>query len=260
MLDPKFLNAIFKMSWFDDFSEALRFLTVLPFPVGRKSSEAPRDLARAVRFFPAAGWIIAAISWVIFKTAGLFFPHPIPSLALLAGPILLSGGLHMDGFADFCDGFFSGRDRAGTLAIMKDSRVGAWAVIGSCLLLLIKWEFLKVLSSGPGAFFTAILAGRMALAGLSAFLPYAGAEDGLGRGLAGRVGTGTLLAAGLWLVPLALFYPRGLMLFAAASFFILALGIWFKKKLGGFTGDLLGATSELTELFVLAVAACGVRA
>lgn len=237
-----------------DFVNAVRFLTVVPLPADPSYRE--DDLPRAMFYFPAAGLLIAAASYGVFMLAESFFPANIAALVLLIAPVLITGGLHVDGFADFCDGFFGGRGKDDILRIMKDSRVGAWGALGVALLMITKFELLKTLPYGAAAYFLALAASRWAQVFLSVFLKYAGAGGGIGERVAQRTGRRELLGASVFVMLPALWFPvQGLLILALLVPFIAGLGTYFKKKVGGMTGDLYGAAGELTEIFVLLAAA-----
>ena len=104
----------------NSFLTALRFLTIVPLGDSRQTGE----LLKTMLFFPAVGFLIGLASLGFFLIAEKFLPAHIAVLVLMASPLFLSAGLHLDGFTDFCDGFFGGRDKEGILRIMKDSRIG----------------------------------------------------------------------------------------------------------------------------------------
>ncbi len=242
----------------NDFLEALRFLTILPLP----SSQKPRkdSLARAMFFFPLAGFLIGIVSLVLFKLFQSFFPARVANLILLAAPIVLSGGLHVDGFADFCDGFFAGKSKADTLRIMKDSRIGVCGAVGVFLLLLFKFELLQELPLKTWSFLMMMTASRWAQVILSFYLPYAGLPGGLGEQVARKVGTRELVGASVILFFVTLpVKGAGFFVFLGLLVFLALLGWAFQKKVGGLTGDLLGAASEMTEIFVLLLITAMVR-
>src|SRR5262249_23936482 len=120
---------------------ALHFLTILPLPQTLKVKD--NDLARSVGYFPLIGVMLGVLSagvYVIaFRWTGL-----VPALMTsVISTIILSGALHLDGFADLCDAFYAGKNKEHILAIMKDSHVGAMAVVGLICLLALKFTFLS---------------------------------------------------------------------------------------------------------------------
>jgi len=237
------------------FFAALRFFTRLPVPawVGHSSEQ----LNHAARYFSLVGIIVGAIGAAVTWLAGLLWP---PSLAILAGmiaTILATGAFHEDGLADSIDGFGGGWTREQVLVIMKDSRIGSYGAIGIALALLVKFNALAHLLTVLPAptLFAALIAGhavsRFASTTLIFALDYARDDDtSKSRPLATRLGKGELAAAATFgLAPCLLLpaVPVALALALAAAVTLLAAR-YFVKRIGGYTGDALGATQQLTEL------------
>jgi len=236
-------------SWFDDVCEAVRFLTVFKLPSRNFMPE--NGLARAMIFFPAVGLVIGGLSFVCFNVASSFFPPRIATLFLLIAPILMSGGLHMDGFADFCDGFFGGKSKTDILRIMKDPNVGALGAVGVALLMLVKFELLCAVPDKIIIFLLAMAVSRWSQVVLSFFLPYAGLGGGMSQRVAGKITSREVLGATLFLMPFLFWLGKEeIFILAGVVPFLFLIGLYFKSKIGGVTGDLLGAASELTEVFV----------
>ena len=233
-----------------EFLEAVRFLTILPVP-GQPKQE---NLARAMFFFPLVGFLIGIVAWAVTQLLSLDLFVRLEALALVTFPILLTGGLHVDGFADFSDGFFGAKTREEVFRIMRDSRVGVWGVVGVTLLPFWKWELLASVPGRGGALLLSLTAGRWAQVVLAYFLPYANPEGGLGQWVAKKVRVRELVGASAFLSVLVfLLKGKGLLCFIALLPFLAGIGFLFRKRVGGLTGDLLGATSEMTEVFVLLV-------
>lgn len=240
-------------SFLGDFRTALRFLTVFPLPGG--TDPVTSNLARATVFFPLVGFLIGAVSLGLYLLARPFLPPDAADLILLLAPVALTGGLHLDGFADFCDGFFAGGNKAEILRIMKDPHIGVWGAVGLTMLLIAKWEFLHHLPAKAGFFLFAMIVSRWVQAAMAFCLPYAGAPGGLAERVAGKMTVGQWAGATFFLLPAFLLIPmKGWLVFPALAAFLICLGLFFQRRLGGITGDLLGAASELTELFVLVFA------
>lgn len=233
-----------------DFFEALRFLTILPFPARTKKTH----LARAMLFFPLVGFLIGMISLFITQAFSLYVFVRLHALALMTFPILLTGGLHVDGFADFCDGFFGGRGKEEVFRIMRDSRIGVWGALGVTLLLFWKWELLASLPGRSSALLLALTASRWAQVILAYFLPYANPDAGMGEAVAKKVKMRELIGSTASFV-LLIFFLKGPGVLCLLSLlpFLAAVGFFFKRRVGGITGDLLGAASEATEVFVFLV-------
>ncbi|SDE43947.1 adenosylcobinamide-GDP ribazoletransferase [Limimaricola pyoseonensis] len=204
--------------------------------------------------FPLAGLAVGGLAALVFWIASALGLPPGPAAALgLAAQIVLTGALHEDGLADCADGFWGGHTRERRLEIMRDSRVGSYGVLAIGLSLLIRWSALAV--AGPLALVAAAVASRAALLWPMHALPHARA-DGLAR-LAGRpdratLGRGCALALALCL-PFAGWHVVTLaiaLVLAAPGCAALA-----RAKIGGQTGDVLGATQQVTEMAALLVLA-----
>ena len=177
-------------------------------------------------------------------------------VAGMAVQVLLTGGLHEDGLADCADGFYGGQDKARRLAIMKDSQIGSYGALALMLALLARWAALAALISA-GEWAVIVAAGALArapMAVIMAFLPNA-----RGAGLAASVGApplaAALAAAGLAFgLAVALAGGIGLVMALAAGLAGLAVALVARTKIGGQTGDVLGAAAVLAEVCALSVA------
>ncbi|WP_267929031.1 adenosylcobinamide-GDP ribazoletransferase [Desulfolithobacter dissulfuricans] len=232
---------------------AFRFLTILPLPGRLGTTE--EELAGSVGSFPLIGLLLglicAAGAWVLW----LVLPSLPAAVCLTLLLLALSGGLHLDGLADTADGFFSARpDRTQILAIMRDSRIGAMGVIALIILLLLKTSALATLDRST-VVVTALLlplAGRSAIVLMMGLLPYARPEGGLGGLFYTRrsrlAALGSLAFAGLVTVWLAGTCGLGVLVFTMGTICLFAR--FCRKKIGGATGDTLGAACELAETFM----------
>lgn len=240
------------------FLRALQFLTVLPVPRLQKEDGAPAALASSALFFPLVGVLIGVLSYGVFWLASVGLPSRLSVLVLVFGPILLSGALHVDGLSDFCDGFFSARsNRDQVLKIMKDSRIGVMGALGVILVVLAKYELLVHLGARPWLFFFATAASRTMQVLLAFYQPYVGGPLGMGKDFVGCLARQDVAAA-VWITVL-LGLPLGFsVLFFEVLFLALLaclLGFWAIRRIGGVTGDVLGAGGEFSEVCVLTVAA-----
>jgi adenosylcobinamide-GDP ribazoletransferase len=237
------------------FFAALRFFTRLPVPawVGHSAEQ----LNHAARYFPLVGILVGGIGAAATWLAWLVLPLSLAVILGMAATLLATGAFHEDGFCDACDGFGGGWEKAQVLAIMKDSRIGSYGAIGIALLLLAKWNGLMELSDE--ALLPAIVAGhavsRFASTTLIFTLDYVRDDDsGKSKPLAVRMGPGELLAAGLFgLTPcLLLPYRETLVALGLVALTAWLAGRYFIRRIGGYTGDCLGATQQLAELaFIL---------
>ena len=247
------------------FQGALSFLTVFPSPCAITSVNAAERMSQALAWFPLVGGLIGGASAAIMRLASSFWSSEVSVLLGVVSLILFTGGLHLDGFADTVDGLAAGRDKEETLRIMQDSRVGALGAAGLFLLLGLKWS---VLSSIPTHRWVASLTAACALSRFSLVLaahyfPYVPGKSGLGRLVTERrsrqaLTAASVLAVGISMVSLGPFQ-------ACAAVGLTCVATWgfngfLFRRLGGITGDTLGALSEITETaLLLFLAAMGNR-
>ena len=238
---------------------AAQFLTRVP--LSRRAVEA-HELAGAVAYFPLVGAIVGgAVAGVIFLvTPVLGFDVAIVA-GLIAGA-LLTGALHEDGLADTCDGLGGGYTRERTLEIMRDSRIGSYGAVALVLLYAARFTLFRTL--GPWPLLLAYPAvsslARASSVALMAWLPNARKE-----GMAEDVGSAldrTTIAVGL-LTPLAiaalLCGRAALALAGVASLVTLGAALYLRRRLGGITGDALGAVNVVVEIASLAAAVAWTR-
>jgi adenosylcobinamide-GDP ribazoletransferase len=232
---------------------ALTFLTKVPWP-WRGEADAG-DLARSMLWFPWVGALLGLSYWGLW--AGLSRLLPLPGVAgvLLAFTVISTGGLHLDGLADTADGLGGGRTPEARLGIMKDSRVGAFGVLSLIVVLVLKFSFFLSLGGGAGTMGLILfpVVSRWSMVLLAYLSPYARPAGGLGQAMTSGVGFpvlagATVGAAVLAQVTLGL---RGLILLFASGLIIWLLSLYFRKRLGGVTGDVLGAANEIVEVLVL---------
>lgn len=241
------------MRWLRNCFAAFRFLTILPFP--GSFGNAGDDLRGSLPWFSLVGFVLggftAAGAWLAWQ----ILPVPVAAVALTFFLLSFSGAMHLDGLADTADGFFSARGRQEMLAIMRDSRIGVMGVAALVLVLLLKTACLSTLSQDAvvRAGLLIPLAGRSSLILMVTLLPYVRPEGGLATTLyAGRsswalfVALAVLIATGY----AALSLP-GIAAVAAAMLLVLFFAWYCRRKIGGATGDTLGASCELAETMVL---------
>jgi len=238
----------------NSFLAALQFLTICPFP--SRCSYGEKELGRSVIFFPVVGLILGAVSALMDWGFRWLWP-PLPSSVLtVLWMVAVSGGLHMDGLADTADGFLSSRPRERILEIMKDSRTGPMGVLAVVSTLLLKTAALSSIPDSVrwGVVFLMPLAGRCALVMAMALLSYARPEGGLVSAFSKprwAWTAPTLLIAVSWLSLRRL----GLALAGFSVLAVLVFSSWCRRKIGGFTGDTLGAGCEIAEVIPAIVAA-----
>ena len=237
---------------------ALQFLTRVPVRVGFD----PLWLNQSARHFPLVGAFVGAVGALVLWAAGLLFPHAVAVLLSMAATVLLTGAFHEDGLADTCDALGGAVSRERALEIMKDSRIGTYGAVGLLLVLGLKATTLAALPLwwAMAALLLAHTVSRTTAVALIRFLPYAGdVSQAKAKPLAERIsGVGLLVALG-WSLGLGLalvawhprWWPMVVTSWAIAALGAWACGRWFMRRLGGITGDALGATQQLTELLLL---------
>lgn len=238
------------------FFNALRFFTRMPVP--RWVGHSTELLNHSARYFALVGWLVGLIGAVVFLVAGLALPVTLAIVLSIAATIRFTGAFHEDGFGDVCDGFGGGWDRARILAIMKDSRIGAYGAIGLVLMLMAK--FLALLEMGEELVPTALLVAhplsRFASTSLIYALDYAREDqpDDIARAkpLAHRLSRAELTcAAAFGCTPLLLLTGLEAIGVVVLVFVVtLVAARYFRRRIGGYTGDCLGATQQVAELAV----------
>ncbi|MFQ6777421.1 adenosylcobinamide-GDP ribazoletransferase [Cereibacter sphaeroides] len=236
-----------------DVQLALALLTRLPLP----GQSLPDRGAGAAWAWPLAGAAVGGLAALTAAAAlALGLPATVAAALALALQALATGAMHEDGLADTADGLWGGWTRERRLEIMKDSRTGSYGVAALVLVGLLRWSALAAaLEDGVALLVAAAVLSRVPMVGLMALLPNArgaglaqslGRPDGRQAALAAAVGVGVaLLLAG----------PAALVLAAAGGAAALALGLVARAKIGGQTGDILGASQQLSEAAVLVAAA-----
>jgi len=242
------------------FFAALRFFTRLPVPqwVGHSSEQ----LNHASRYFSLMGIIVGSIGAVVTFFASLMLPTTIAIILGMLATLITTGAFHEDGLADAVDGFGGGYTKMRILDIMKDSRVGSYGAIGMTLMLLAKFTTLNEIALHHGITLLCVVlipghaCSRFASTALLYFLEYV-REDELSKSkpLSTQLSHGELLIASLFgLLPCLYLQSQftndysvilALLLIAIATF---CAGGYFKKHIGGYTGDCLGATQQITEI------------
>jgi len=243
--------------WRDDFLASGGFLTRLP--LDRLAVNESGLLARSMRAFPLVGIVVGLVGWAVFALAAwLGLPAAATALAALAATVIVTGGLHEDGLADTADGFGGGADRERKLAIMRDSRSGAYGVMALIFGLGLRGAALAAMTvsaAGP-ALVAAHAVSRAALPLVMRFLDPA-RPDGLGAsaGQPDDAAQAWCLGIALVVALLCLGLSRGIVALAVAALAVAAVGWLAQRQIGGHTGDVLGAAQQVGEIAVLLTAA-----
>lgn len=257
---------------------AFTFLTRLPL---HGVTHGPDDLAHAATYFPVVGLVVGLAGGVVYAGAILLWPTTVAVLICLAATVFITGAFHEDGLADAFDGFGGGWNRDQILAIMKDSRVGAYALVGVLLVLALKVAALTTLAGSPDAtlverrasvirVLTALVTGHVLGRWSSVLLmkayPYVRPTSETQRESAGRpftrgatvsqlVGASTITL----LIVIAAAGSRTLIVLWVALSITWTAGLYFERRLGGITGDALGAANQIVELSVYLTISAGFR-
>lgn len=254
------------------FLTAVQFLTRLPTP--RLEGFTPARLAQSTRYFPLVGVLVGLINLAVWWLASRRLPPAVCVGLMLVVSTLATGALHEDGLADACDGFGGGTNRERVLSIMKDSRIGAYAAIGIVLMVGLKWAALEALATAAAAaaMFPLLVIGAHLMSrwcacaliwrlpyarteGEAKAAPFAGALTGrgwLGSGLIGLLGFAPIVfvclraAGGASARSLAAAALAAGAMSAAVTASVAAA--YVRRRIGGYTGDCLGAVQQLSEL------------
>jgi adenosylcobinamide-GDP ribazoletransferase len=236
------------------FFQAISFLTILP--VGQAHPPDGEDLARSMAFFPLAGLVIGLLLLLSHYLFSFFLTKPLNLWFVIGFLAFLTRGLHLDGLADTMDGLASGGTREKILEVMKDSRIGAFGVISLILLLGAKFFCLDQISNSslPCSFIVMSVLGRNAMVLVCYRSSYA-RREGLAKPFVEHLRIHMVAVSFLSALGIALFLMRlqGIVAFFGVGLFSLGCRFFFKRRLGGITGDILGATNELSELLCLVI-------
>ena len=253
------LSANLRRLW-SDLLSAIQFLTRIPIP---SQSYEPDSLARSVKFFPAVGLLIGASAALLHLLLASHLQRPVTALLVLTYLLVITGCLHEDGFADTADGFGGGWSREQILVILRDSRIGSYGAAALTLSLLGR---VLLLSSLPLTQITQYLVAahvlcRWTTLPLSFYLPAARAQssdekDGQGARVAQLTTLSSLIVGTTFTFTIVIALLRTQAVIPIVSTIVVTFlsGLYYKRKIGGITGDCFGATNQLTEV---AVYLCG---
>jgi adenosylcobinamide-GDP ribazoletransferase len=235
---------------------AFGLMTTLP--VRLPNDWSTGDSGRASVWYPLVGLVIGTLTWLTWQGTMLVLPPLVAGTIALTVWILLTGGLHLDGLADCCDGLFVSAKPERRLGIMKDPHVGAFGVIGLILVLLLKASVLTSLTpaSSPGILLAASLARWCIL--LAGLLPIA-RPSGMGADFAAGFRRSLIAWGGIIPVTIAILLGVGGVVSALAGLGAAALVLWLaQSRIGGVTGDVFGMIVEIVEASVLVAFLMGV--
>lgn len=238
---------------------ALRTLTILPVP-GKDA----KDFSSSLYWFPLVGLLLGLILYgvvtIFEQLTVIVWPEGMAVLLVLLSAIL-TRGIHLDGLSDWADGFWGGQNREKILSIMKDSSIGTFGGTALIIFLLAKWICITrmLYTSDTEWIIGAFIISRSMQAILASSFPYARPDGGTAESFINNAGPRHRLTAVIIGEILVLVFcgveMTSVIVFAAAWMLTVIFGRWSYKKIGGVTGDMLGAVSEITETITLAVGA-----
>ncbi|OQP50888.1 adenosylcobinamide-GDP ribazoletransferase [Niastella yeongjuensis] len=249
------------------FFTAMMFLTRLPVP--RFTDHSPDYLEKSVRYFPLIGWMVAALSALPFLIFNKYISEDIAIVASIIAGILTTGAFHEDGFADVCDAFGGGWTKEKILLIMKDSRLGSYGVIGMMAILFCKFLLLKELPKftpdlqAPSinifynyryfllTLFAAHSLSRLMPVLVMRYYEYVTDPDtSKSKPTAAQKPTFPALLVPIItaLIPFVFMPWQFLLTIIPVVYIAFSLAKYFKKWIGGYTGDCLGAIQQVSEL------------
>ena len=243
------------------FVAAVRLLTRVPVPSRIPTTRA--DMRRSLRYLPFIGAIIGVLAFLMMAIfGGALLPWSVSVFVLIAITILLTGALHEDGLADTADGIGGGHTRERALEIMRDSRIGTYGVLALILVIGMKAATLVALADVATGFliFSAYTVSRASMV-VAMWRVRPARADGLGAIFDEGPGIGSVLIAlatctvpllGLWSV---LGWQTAVAALGGAVIGHVAARLFYQPKLGGYTGDTLGAVQQVTELAMYLAAA-----
>lgn len=228
---------------------AAAFLTRLP--LARWLRHSDDSLNHSSRYFSLVGALVGTFGALVLVCTAAWLPLPVAVILSVAATALLTGAFHEDGLADTCDAFGGGITSADVFRIMEDSRIGAFGALGLGLAIALKVTSLShlPLALAPMALVFAHAFSRSVGVLVMATGQYARKEGGKTRPVASGVGASdATIATAIGLAPI--FLAPALFLPAAACMLLAGVGLYayFRARIGGYTGDTLGAIQQLTEI------------
>lgn len=233
------------------FFAALLFFTRIPCPKRIKVTQ--EHFSKSARYFPLIGWIVGGFSALAYFSFSFILPQSIAILSSMLFSILLTGGLHEDGLADVCDGFGGGWNKEKILAIMKDSATGVYGAIGIIMVMLFKFSILSEsdVTQIPFLLIAAHSISRFVAVTFMYTHNYARAnEESKSKNVAQKMSFVSLIIAVLFGITPLLLFNNGFIFLILIPLILTKwlLARYFTKWIGGYTGDCLGATQQISEI------------
>jgi adenosylcobinamide-GDP ribazoletransferase len=225
---------------------AIRFLTIFPLPYRPGGAD---SIGKSLPYFPLVGLLLGLILLGLQYLLALILPPPVVTVLLVIALAIMTGAHHIDGLADTCDALVIGKSREERLAIMADTRTGAFGITGICLILIAKYALFSVSPTFPALLLMPALS-RWAVTGAVVAFPSARPA---GMGYLARRDAGLLqfIAATVIMLVMAAVLEgiaHGCILLVALALLMLGLAALFSRLFGGLTGDCFGALIETGEV------------
>lgn len=243
----------------NNFLLSLQFLTIINIKDNITIYE--DRLGKVVIFFPVVGVLIGLILIITSRLLSLWLPVALTDVFILIALLIITGGLHIDGFADTIDGFAGGKDKEDILRIMKDSRIGTFGVAGLIMLLMTKYLAIQGLPIDSKYLILTVMpaVGRWSILPMGFLFKYARTEGGTGKAFAEHIKLkefiiGTVLSL---IIAISLLGVKGFLMITVVFIATLIIGRHSEKRIGGITGDVFGATIEINELIILILSLLG---
>lgn len=233
------------------FFTALMFFTRIPVP--KSTGFSLGNLNKSVRYFPLVGGIIGCIGAVVFVAFSAILPEHIALLLSMASTVFVTGAFHEDGFADFCDGFGGGYTQERIMQIMKDSRIGTYGSVGLIFMLALKFGGLQQFDASriPFIIVAAHVFSRFNPVLLMFTSTYVRDDEGAkAKPIGDSVSIASLIIAATFSVGALFLLPYKILplLIGMCLLVYFLLSRYVNRKVGGYTGDVLGALQQLTEV------------
>ena len=238
----------------NDFLLMIQLLTRIP--INRSLFCSKKNFRRGASFMPFVGLIVGGIQWSIYKLCMVIFSVNISIVIMILLGIVVTGALHVDGLGDMCDGFFSFKDKGKIIEVMKDSRIGTYACLAIIMDILLKYSFFGfIVPSFSLIIIIAPIMSRFSIVFI-AFIGKPAKSIGSGNLFIKNIGKWQLfVAAFITVITLFLLMDMKLMyviiLMCSSLCVSFLFNVFCNRKVGGLTGDLLGANNEIIEVLTM---------
>jgi adenosylcobinamide-GDP ribazoletransferase len=230
---------------------SLQFLTVLPI---HGETASPGDSAI---FFPLLGGLLGSSTGAVFVVFANGFGRPLSALIALACLMVITGCLHEDGLADVADALRAGRTREKMVAILKDSRIGAYGGLALIVTVAMRWQALAQTTINPVLGMAAAVAlSRTSLVALAGIGPAAGDDMGAAFARSCSLAVVLLSVASAVVISLLVDLRYAAAMIASSALIVVLARVYFVRRLGGVNGDCLGATCQVVETVNMVILAC----